>query len=92
MKKAHEYTPQQLNSNNFGNNHITIESLLSANFSNQTDEHFGICLKLVPKINQLLISRDKCDSDKHYQEVKTVADICLSMAMIERRLGVVKQE
>lgn len=89
MKKAHEYTPKQHLTNNFGNNFITLESMLSADFKKQSNEHFEKCLKLVPVISSLLISKDKCDNEKHYQEVKAVADLCLSMAMIERRLGIV---
>jgi len=92
MKKSHQYTPKQHLTNNFGNNFITAESMLSADFKNQTEEHFKECLKQVPVINNLFISKNKCDNDKHYEEIKTIADICLTMAMIERRLGIVKNE
>lgn len=88
MKKAHEYTPKQHRSNNFGNNHITIASMLSADFANQTNEHFSLCLEQVDKINRLLIDKNKCDNETHYEKVVLLANACLSMAMIERRLGI----
>ena len=92
MKKANHYTPKQFKTNNFGNNFITAESFLSADFKNQTEEHFKECLKQVPTINNLLIARDKCDSVEHYEQVKAFADICFSLAMIERRIGIVNNE
>ena len=90
MKK--QFSPKDFKTNNFGNNHITIECLFSADFKNQTEEHFKECLKNVPVINNLFISKNKCDNDKHYEQIKTIADICLTMAMIERRLGIVKND
>jgi hypothetical protein len=89
MKK--DYAPKQFKTNNFGNNFITIESILSADFKNHTKEYFKRCLDEVPKINRLLIDKSKCDNDEHYDKVLAMADMCLSMAMIERRMGLVKQ-
>ena len=74
-------------SDNFAGNHkITIESMLSADFANHTQEHFKKCLDTVPQINKLLISKDKCDNEKHYQDTLLVADMLLSLSMIEKRL------
>lgn len=92
MKKAHEYTPKQHKQNNFGNNYITIESILSADFANHTPEHFKKCLEVVPTINEALIDKSKCDNEKHYQEVLFMANTFLSLAMMERRAGLVKQK
>lgn len=88
MKK--NYTPKQMKSNNFGNNFITIECMLSADFANQTPEHFKKCLDEVPKINRLMIDKSKCDNEDHYQKVLMMANLTLSMAMIERRMGIVQ--
>jgi hypothetical protein len=85
-----EFTPKQFKENNFGNNYITIQSMLSADFANHTDEHFKKCLDVVPTINKLFIDKDKCDNEQHYKEVLAMADMLLSMAIIERRLGIVK--
>ncbi|MGQ4859192.1 hypothetical protein [Enterobacter roggenkampii] len=90
MKKFSDYSAKQQRENNFGNNYITIEGMLSAPFSTHTEEHFKKCLETVPKINELMIDKNKCDNEQHYQEVKMMADVLLSMAMIERRLGMVK--
>jgi hypothetical protein len=87
-----DYTPEQFKANNFGNNFITIQSMLSADFAAHTDEHFAQCLDEVPKLNELLIDKAKCDNEEHYKQVLLMANVCLSMAMIERRLGVVKRE
>lgn len=90
MKKFSDYSAKQQRENNFGNNYITIEGMLSAPFSTHTEEHFKRCLDEVPRINELMIDRNKCDNEQHYQQVKLMADVLLSMAMIERRLGMVK--
>lgn len=89
MNKANKYTPKQHLTNNFGNNFITIESMLSAQFKEHTNEHFKKCLDEVPNINKLLIDKTKCDNEEHYKKVLAMADLCLSMAMIERRIGLV---
>ena len=39
-----------------------------------------------------MIDENKCDNEEHYQKVLIMADLCLSMAMIERRLGLVNKE
>lgn len=87
-----DYSPKQFKFNNFGNNFITVESMLSADFVSHEKEQFAKCLDIVPKINELIIDKAKCDSEEHYKQVLFLANICLSMAMIERRLGVVKRE
>lgn len=92
MKKASYYTKKQLNTNNFGNNLITIECFLSADFKNQTEEHFNSCLEQAEKINSLLIDRNKCDNEEHYQQILFLANAFLKMSMIERRIGIVKND
>ncbi|WP_136419503.1 hypothetical protein [Herbaspirillum sp. ST 5-3] len=88
MKK--NFTPAQFKKNNFGNNFITIESMLAADFANQTDEQFAKCLDTVPVINKLLIDKSKCDNEQHYKEILLLANTTLSLAMIERRMRIVK--
>lgn len=90
MKK--NYAPRQFKKNNFGNNFITIESMLSADFASQTPEQFARCLDVVPKINELLIDKSKCDNENHCKEILLLANVSLSLAMIERRMGVVKNK
>ena len=84
MKK--QFSPKDFKTNNFGNNHITIECLFSADFKNQTDEHFKRCLSEVPNINKLLIDKSKCDNEEHYQQVLCLADTLFSMVLLEKRL------
>ncbi|EHW7011961.1 hypothetical protein K2U42_004505 [Salmonella enterica] len=78
--------------NNLGNNYITIECMLSAPYHEHSPELFAKCLAEVPKINRLLIDKRKCDNEEHYQRVLAAADMCLSMAMIERRMKIVNEE
>lgn len=86
------YTPEQFKRNNSSNDFITVQSMLSAilsvDFASQTDEQFAKYLDTVPKINELLIDRSKCDSDEDYRRALLLANICLSKAMIEKRIGV----
>jgi len=78
--------------NNLGNNYITVKGMLSAPYAEHSDDHFRKCLNEATKINRLMIDKSKCDNEKHYQKVLVMADLCLSMAMIERRLGIVNKE
>ena len=76
--KAHDY-PQ------LGNNAITLEILLSANFANMSDEDFAQAIKYVDPLNRLMISRAKCNSPEHYEQVIFEANICLRMMLLRRR-------
>ena len=87
-----KFRPVDFENNNLGNNYITIECLLSAPFHEHSPELFAKCLAEVPKINRLLIDRRKCDNEEHYQRVLVMADVCLKMAMIERRMTIVNEE
>lgn len=90
MKK--DFTPKQFMTNNFGNNFITLESMLSADFANQTNEHFEVCLGKAEEITRLFFSNGNFDNNNHKEEVVAVATMCLKMAMIERRVGLYKEE
>lgn len=68
---------------------ITINSMLNADYKSKTDEEFKKCLETVPKINELFICKRKCGSKKEYERVLFMANLSLSLAMIERRLGLV---
>lgn len=91
-KGRKKFRPVDFQNNNLGNNYITIESMLSAPFHEHSPELFAKCLREVPKINRLLIDRRKCDNEEHYQRVLVMADVCLKMAMIERRMKIVNEE
>lgn len=73
------------------NHLITVNSFLNADYKNKTEEEFKECLDTVPNINRLLICRRKCGNKENYERVLQLANVCLSMAMIERRLGVVDE-
>ncbi len=68
-----------------GNNAITLEILLSANFANMSDEDFAQAIKYVDSLNRLMISRAKCNSPEHYEQVIFEANICLRMMLLRRR-------
>lgn len=87
VKKIKFYKNQSMD-----NHLITINSFLSADFKNKTEKEFKECLDLVPEINKLIICKRKCGSKKEYENTLSMANICLSMAMIERRLGYVEHE
>lgn len=91
MKKK-TFKAQDFLNNNVGNNYITVKVMLSAPYAEHSDDHFRKFLNEATKINRLMIDKSKCDSDEHYQKVLAMADLCLSMAMIERRLGLVNKE
>ena len=74
---------------NLDNNLITINSMLNVDYASKTKEEFEECLKMVPKINELFISKSKCGTKKEYETIMIAANISLAMAMIERRLGLV---
>lgn len=74
---------------NLDNNLITINSMLNVDYASKTKEEFEECLKMVPKINELLISKSKCGTKKEYETIMNAANISLAMAMIDRRLGLV---
>jgi hypothetical protein len=84
MKK--KFSPKDFKTNNFGNNFITMESLLSADFKNQTDEQFKRCLSEVQNINKLLVDKSKCDNEEHYKQVLALADTLLTMTLLEKRM------
>lgn len=84
MKKT--FTPSQFKKNNFANNHITVECMFSADFKNQTEEHFKKCLEQVPKVNRLLIDKSKCDNEEHYNRILCLADTLFTMTLLEKRL------
>ncbi|ENY2968227.1 hypothetical protein ACFW7X_004469 [Salmonella enterica] len=92
MKIRKKFRPVDFKTNNMGNNYITIEGMMSANYKEHDSSLFSKCLKEVGNINRLLIDKRKCDNEKHYNEVLMVADICLAMMMIERRLGIVNED
>lgn len=87
-----KFRARDFKGNSLDNNLITINSMLGADFVNCSKEHFQTCLDKVPEINRLLISRSKCDSDEHYKRVLFQADLCLKMAMIERRMGITEHK
>lgn len=87
-----KFRPVDFQTSNMGNNYITIEGMMSAPYKEHSPELFSQCLKEVSNINRLLIDKRKCDNEEHYQKVLMVADMCLSMMMIERRLGIVNED
>ncbi|EBS4637000.1 hypothetical protein R3G25_004537 [Salmonella enterica] len=87
-----KFRPVDFHTSNMGNNYITLECMMSAPFHEHSPELFAKCLAEVPKINRLLIDRRKCENKEHYEKVLMVADMCLSMMMIERRLGIVNED
>lgn len=87
-----KFRPVDFQNNNMGNNYITIEGMLSAPYKEHTAKQFVKCLKEVSNINRLMIDKRKCDNEEHYQKVLMMADFCLAMAMIDRRLGIVNEE
>lgn len=89
---AKKFRAKDFKGNNLDNHLITINSILGFDFKTCSSEHFKICLNKVSEINKLLISRSKCDSDEHYSQILFQADLCLKMAMIERRLGITKHK
>lgn len=74
------------------NHLITINSMLSHDYKILTKEEFDKCLEVVPKINEAIICKRKCDNEENYKRVLDMANVCLKMALIERRLGLVKHE
>lgn len=72
------------------NHLITINSILNVDYTTKTKEEFKQVLDKIPYFNSLLISRSKCDSEEHYQKVLDIANMSLTLAIIDRRMGFVK--
>ena len=70
----------------FGNHAITLETLLSANIANMSDEDFCQALAHAGTLNRLLISRAKCNSPAHYEEVIGQASQRLRTILLARRI------
>ena len=71
------------------NHLITINSMLRHDYKSITKEDFDKCLLNLSDINKIIIDKNKCDNNENYKRVLDLADVCLKMALIERKLGLV---